>query len=155
MEKMGQIKYVYFHIFFSLLIHNVFRFDYDSVQNPKGEGIKHSALLVCSANYVRSPMMQGVLSKMLTDIGTISYFLIYFCELIAILFNIIGKRSEWALGGAGIKYADKIPFFCTQFILHREGCPVYAHSIYFIFSFLYTHLIFIRRKRKPNDDTNV
>ena len=31
--------------------------------------MKHSALLVCSANYVRSPMMHGVMSKMLTDIG--------------------------------------------------------------------------------------
>ena len=106
------------------------------------KGIKHSALCVCSYNYVRSPMMHGVLSKMLTDIGItnnasssllfFSFHLFLFVISLLIpqsLMYVTGKREEWALAGAGVQECPNLePIVGTKFILHREKCPVYAHS---------------------------
>ena len=42
---------------------------------------------------------------------------------------VTGKRKEWALAGAGVQECPNLePIVGTKFILHREKCPVYAHS---------------------------
>lgn len=73
-------------------------------------------------------MMHGILCKMLTDIGIILI-------IPPIYANIgTGKRKEWALGGAGVrKQPNSIPHFFSRFILHREGCPIFVHSMLIIF----------------------
>jgi hypothetical protein len=91
----------------------------DGDEDLKAPGVKHSAILVCSANFVRSPMAHGILSKMLTDIGkretegrgegeqrrermksgTCSFI----SQITHKHFNNpnTGKRKEWALASAG------------------------------------------------------